>query len=454
MAKEKMASNAVGIEKPASHNSDPAVRLNLEVLDRVLPKQELRNFSVVLWDSGVTVPAGPKKPTEFTLILNHPGALRRMFWPPSELAISEAFIRGDYDISGDLVAAVAAGDAIKQHISNPGQLIQLRRLLELPQGKIAQQGRGPAKLEGIVHSEDRDKQAIEYHYNLPSGFYKLFLDPFMQYSCALYPSADATLAKAQENKLGRTTGKIGLKPGNRMLDIGCGFGGLIIYAAQNFDVDATGITLSQTQADYANRWIERLGLAERCRAIVCDYRKMDESKPFDAITSVGMIEHVGRANLLEYFSTANRLLKKEGRFLCHGIANSTHTEPGLGFFGNLVQHVLSAGGRNLIQRYVFPDGELVSNDEYLAFARKAGLELRHTESLREDYALTLRDWGKRLGQNWEEAVNLVDEQTARTWLLYFAGCAHGFDIGRLSVFQNLYTKPGLNGNSGMAFRRI
>jgi cyclopropane-fatty-acyl-phospholipid synthase len=245
---------------------------------------------------------------------------------------------------------------------------------------------------------------------------------------------------AQENKLEHICRKLRLRPGQRLLDIGCGWGGLIIYAAQHYGVDATGITLSQPQADLANQRIAQAGLEDRCRAVVRDYRELDVAQGFDALASIGMFEHVGAARLQTYFHQAWRLLRTGGLFLNHGITRRVG-DP-------ILQR------RTFSSTYVFPDCELVPISTSLRIAESVGFEVRDVESLREHYAFTLRHWVRRLEAEHKRALQFVDEPTYRVWRLFMSGSAYSFTIGRLNVHQALLVKPGSKGKSGLPLTRM
>jgi len=430
--------------------AEPAARTALALLQRVFADYGPRDFAVRLWD-GTLWPADAGRVARFTLALNHPGALRRMFLPPSELNMGEAFVRGDFDVEGDLVACISLADTIRPVLANPLRWPGiLRLLLALPRTAIeAGAWRGAARLSGKEHSEGRDRQAITYHYDLPGEFYALFLDRQMQYSCAYFRDAGDDLDTAQENKLAHICRKLRLQPGERLLDIGCGWGGLVAYAAKNYDVQAVGITLSPSQAALARQRIAAAGLSGRCRIDIRDYRKMDEWGSFDKIVSIGMFEHVGRAMLPVYFAQAFRLLKPGGIFLNHGIAGM-HL-PGQGPIAGLAQRVFDTGA--FVRAYVFPDGELEPVSEPLNVAERAGFEVRDVESLREHYALTLRHWVRGLEERREEALRLVDEPTYRVWRLFTAGCAYFFDTARLNVYQAQLIKPDRHGRSNLPLTR-
>lgn len=405
------------------------------VLERLFPPP--RAFGVRLWD-GTELPADH---SAFSLVLNHPGALRRMFTPPIELALGEAFVCGDFDIEGDLFAVFALLDEFAHPAVSPGSTLALaRQLLMLPKaGPRRPAGRGPVRLRGARHSRERDRVAVRYHYDVGNAFYRLWLDRRLQYSCAYFPTGTEDLDTAQERKLEHLCRKLRLKPGERLLDIGCGWGGLAQYAAERFDAEVVGVTLSQNQAEYARQAVERRGL-RGVSIRLQDYRDL-AAESFDKIVSVGMFEHVGRAYLPEYFAQAYRLLRPGGLFLNHGIARRVPAAAeGARSWQRLVsQRVLGAG--SFVSRYVFPDGELVPVSEGNLLAEQAGFEVRDVENLREHYTLTLRHWVTRLEARQAEAIQASDEVTYRTWCLYMAGSAHAFETGRIAVNQSLLSKP-------------
>ncbi len=282
-------------------------------------------------------------------------------------------------------------------------------------------------------------EAIQAHYDVGNGFYRLWLDPTLTYSCALWAGADDTLEAAQLRKLDWIAEPALQRHAKRVLDIGCGWGGLVMHAARTYGVDATGITLSAPQAELANRLIAEAGLEGRCRVLVQDYREVPEDAPWDTLVSVGMFEHVGHEMLPAYFQKAGRILKRGGVFLNHGIAANA-ADPG-------------THGPNFSDTYVFPDGETVPVSTTLRVAEGAGFEVRDVESLREHYALTLRHWVSRLEAHHDQAMAFVDEPTWRVWRLYMAGSAHGFVSRRLNVYQTLLAWPGPDGASGLPLTR-
>ena len=374
-----------------------------------------------LWDGSVW--GDLDRPPRFTLHLKHPGALRSMFMIPSELRMAEAYIYDDYDIEGDIEGVFDAAEHLRRF---PYRIF--RKLARLPAESRAgeQRRKRRASLFGRRHSVNRDSLAIRYHYDVSNDFYALWLDPRMVYSCAYFADEADDLEAAQHHKLDLICRKLKLQEGERLLDIGCGWGALVMHAVAHYGVQAVGITLSERQAELAQQRIREAGLEERCSVEIRDYRQMDETDAFDKIASVGMFEHVGEKKLDEYFRRALNLLRSGGLFLNHGIG-ITIKDP--------VQQVSP-----FIDRYVFPDGELLLINRTLHYAEQAGFEVRHVESLREHYARTLRLWISRLEARHEAAVACTDEPTYRIWRLYMAASAHGFATTRLSIYQSLLMK--------------
>ncbi|MFW5947199.1 MAG: class I SAM-dependent methyltransferase, partial [Gemmatimonadota bacterium] len=295
-----------------------------------------------------------------------------------------------------------------------------------------------AELRGRRHSIERDRAAVTHHYNLSNRFYSLFLDPRMVYSCAVFRRPDEPLDPAQVRKLDLICRKLRIREGDRLLDIGCGWGALVIHAAREYAAEALGITLSERQADLARERIRDAGLRDRCRVEVRDYRQLDDDA-FDRIASIGMFEHVGRERAPEYFANLHRLLRPGGSYLHHAItANPTVEGP---------------VGPTFSDRYVFPDHELIPIGETLAFAEEAGFDVRDVEGLREHYALTLRRWVAALEDRKEEAVAEVGEPTWRAWHLVFAGAAVEFEAGRTMIHQALLVKPTADGSAEVPLGR-
>ena len=407
------------------------------VFDDVLGEYPGKAFQVRLWDGGTW---GTASNPRFTLVLHRPEALRRLFIHPSELSIGEAYIAGDFEVKGDMEAAFELGDYLLYKARSHGISQTLLEFLEkTPSHANSVNGTQRATLRGPIHSKRRDSQAIRYHYDLPPDFFAMWLDRRMMYSCAYFANGDNDdLDTAQERKLEYICRKLRLRPGDRLLDIGCGWGGLIVWAAGQHGVQAHGITLSLRQAEIARKRVSAARVDNQCRVEVCDYRDMDATHRFDKIVSVGMFEHVGETYLPEYFRQAWQLLRPGGAFLNSGIGSAwSHSH---------------RDGPSFIDRYVFPDGELVPLHVSIAAAEASGFEVRDVENLREHYAMTLRHWVQRLEASAEKAQSVTDETTYRIWRLYMAGSAHQFRSGALNLYQILLTKP-LDGDSGMPLTR-
>lgn len=395
-------------------------------------------FRVRLWD-GSTWGAG--QGVRFTLVVKNPSALEKIFLSPSELSLGEAYIFDDLDIEGDIEAAVEMGDYLLSRARHDrAQGWHIAKRFWNPSGEqSAITDDSPARVQGIgaAHSRDRDRQAISYHYDLPAEFFALWLDPQRVYSCAYFDNPECDLDAAQRQKLDYICKKLRLRKGDRLLDVGCGWGGLLTHAAAHYGAQALGITLSIRQAEVARQRIRDAGLSDHCRVELCDYRDLELDEQFDKIVSVGMFEHVGKAQLPEYFLRMWQLLRAGGSFVNTGIAASA---------------TYQRRGPSFIDRYVFPDGELVPISDGLDAAEKCGFEIRDVESLREHYALTLHHWVRRLEAHAEEAQRITNPTTYRIWRLYMAGSAHAFRAGRFNLYQVLLVKPS-QGFSGVPLTR-
>jgi cyclopropane-fatty-acyl-phospholipid synthase len=429
----------------AARTSDPT-GITLHLLDELFGGAGGQQAGFRLWDGTRWPDAGPYPAT---VVLQHPGALRAMLLPGNELGLAEAYLYNDFDVEGDIESVFDLAEEVARGTSGWRKKIRSARdLLRLPAESQEHEGRrGPARLAGQRHSLERDRQAVTFHYDVSNDFYSLWLDRRMVYSCGYFlaesagprTQADDALDSAQERKLDYICRKLRLRPGQRLLDIGCGWGGLAMHAASHYGADATGITLSQPQVELASRRIEEAGLGDRCRVLLQDYRQVDPARPYDVLVSVGMFEHVGAELLPAYFRQAMHLLAPGGVFLNHGIARRATDKP---------YH-----GPNFNDTYVFPDGELVPINVTLQAAENNGFEVRDVESLREHYAMTLRHWVRRLEANHARALEFVDEPTYRVWRLFMSGSAHGFAHGRLNVYQTLLVKPGEDGSSGLPLTR-
>jgi cyclopropane-fatty-acyl-phospholipid synthase len=406
-------------------------------LTQLFPVQ--RNFAIRFWD-GSFLDDTPNP--RYTLVFRSPGALRRIFSVPIELSLAEGYIRGDFDIEGDMVGAFGLFETFGETPWSPRDLWRLWRLRNrLPVDSTATAiTRRPVKLTGTRHSRERDKAAVQYHYDVGNDFYRLFLDKNMCYSCAYFKTGQENIDTAQEQKMEHICRKLRLKRGETLLDIGCGWGGLVLYAASHYGAKALGVTLSARQAEYANQRIGATNMADAVSVRMQDYRDL-ENQSFDKIVSVGMFEHVGRSHLPEYFQQAYRLLKPGGLFLNHGIAVHPQTvRAGHATIWDRFANDAVLGSGRFSQSYIFPDGELEPVSEVNLLGEQAGFEVRDVENLREHYALTLRHWVSRLEAHHDDAVKLADETLYRTWKLYMTGSVYGFESGRIYVNQSLLAK--------------
>jgi cyclopropane-fatty-acyl-phospholipid synthase len=371
-----------------------------------------------------------------------------MFLPGTEVGVAEAYLHNDFDIEGDFEAAFHVGDFLLEHLGDWKKKLKIAGLLvALPdRNGTSTIGRAAKRLlpqiRGKRHSPQRERRAVTFHYDISNDFYRLWLDRRMVYSCAYFMSKEDDIDAAQSRKLDYLCRKLRLRPGQRLLDIGCGWGALVIHAAKHFGVRADGITLSESQAEWARAKIAEAGLTKEAKIDVRDYREIgaNGSELYDAIVSVGMAEHVGRGRLPDYFNIAHRALKPRGVLLNQAIGESVVPRP---------------DNRNgsFIERYVFPDGDIPPLPIMLRAAESTGFEIRDVENLREHYALTLRHWLGRLERNHEQALSFVDEMTYRVWRLYLAGSMHGFGRGHLAVYQTLLAKLDPSGHTNLSLTR-
>lgn len=410
-----------------------------------------------LWDGSA---AGPEDGPAF--VLRDRDALRRLMWRPGELGLARAWVAGDLEVDGDLYELLDRISSLLWERDEPGgRTAALRRLLSVlstPDSvralgrTLSLAGRGlppspPAeevlRRRGPVHSLRRDREAISHHYDVGNDFYSLLLGPSLVYSCAYWegdPSAGDNLEQAQEAKLDLVCRKLALREGQRLLDVGCGWGSLAMYAAEHYGVQVVGVTISGEQAASARERVDAAGLGHLVEIRVQDYRQIEDS-PFDAISSIGMAEHVGKERYRSYADVLHGLLKPGGRLLNHQIARRPVRDEG--------EYRMNT----FIDRYVFPDGELAPVGSTVSLLEEAGFEVRDVESLREHYALTLRAWVANLEAHWDEAVRLTSPARARVWRLYMAASAVGFERNTMGVNQVLAVRTSGGGRSGMPLRR-
>ncbi|MDK3256942.1 SAM-dependent methyltransferase [Blastococcus capsensis] len=386
-------------------------------------------MSVRCWDGSRTVVDGAP-----TLVVRHPRALRRLVHAPGELGLARAYVSGDLDVEGDIYAALSFPDRLP---ARPELRLDRRALARLTRPLLRLGVLGPppapppeeARVRGIRHSLRRDREAISHHYDVGNDFYRLLLGPSLVYSCAYFPDPDATLEQAQEAKLDLVCRKLGLQPGMRLLDVGSGWGSLALHAASRYGVSVVAVTISEAQADLARRRNAEAGLADRVEVRLQDYREVVDG-PFDAISSIGMAEHVGLAQLPAYAARLHALLRPGGRLLNQAIARGPSAGPD------------RPDPRSFLTRYVFPDGELQPLATHVRVLEETGFEVCDVETLRRHYALTCRAWVRNLEQHWDEAVRSSSPGRARVWRLYLAASALAFERHRTGVNQVLAVKPG------------
>ena len=377
--------------------------------------------------------------SETTLVVRSPRALQYALTAPGELGIARAYVSGELDIEGDMFSALALRDHLPDVKLGPSEWVDLARIAGVAGLRPLPPPPEEARLRGRRHSKGRDAAAIAHHYDVSNEFYRIILGPSMTYSCGVWPSEHATLEIAQQTKYELVSRKLGLAPGMRLLDVGCGWGGMVMHAARHHGVHAMGITLSHRQAEWARRAAHEAGLDDRIEIRVQDYRDVRDG-PFDAISSIGMFEHVGAARLDDYFAALYALLRPGARLLNHGISRPAW-DCGQARFMR----------RGFIDRYVFPDGELHEIGSVVSRIQRAGLEARHVEGLREHYALTLRAWMRNLDAAWDDAVAEVGPGRARVWRLYMAASALNFEADRTQIHQVLAVRDE-RGVSGMDLR--
>jgi cyclopropane-fatty-acyl-phospholipid synthase len=402
------------------------------------------------WDGSAL---GPLTDTPGIIRVRSRDALAHMVWAPGELGLVRAFVSGELTFEGDIFQVLRALQRTAPHDARLG--------LEAARQAIAAAGRlgaliyrpvpppEEARQHGRLHSKRRDSEAISHHYDVGNDFYRLVLGPSMTYSCARFVTPDdsgdtpanpaVALEDAQAAKHDLICRKLGLagQPGRRLLDVGCGWGSMAIHAATHYGAKVVGVTISAAQAELARKRVAEAEVQDHVEIRLQDYRDL-AGEQFDAISSVGMFEHVGSEKTAEYFETLRALLPPHGRLLNHAISS-----PG----GSRISK------RSFIGRYVFPDGELLDVGDVQLAMQRAGFEVRDVESLREHYALTLRRWVTNLEENWAEAVDLVGEGRARIWRLYMAGSALGFEDGGIGIHQVLGVVPDADGGAGVAGNR-
>jgi cyclopropane-fatty-acyl-phospholipid synthase len=390
------------------------------------------------WDGSRSGPAdGP------CVVLRSRRALRRLLWDPNELGLARAFVSGDLDVDGDLAeglrrcwALVRDGTLHRPRPSAAGRWRAVRQAVRL--GVLGPRPAPPPeemRPTGRLHSRARDRSVIAHHYDLGNDFYRLVLDPHLAYSCAYWDATDAdqSLADAQRAKLDLICRKLGLRPGMRLLDVGCGWGSLVVHAAERYGVDVTGITLSAQQAEQVRARIAERGLTDRARVRLCDYRDFTADAPFDAVASVEMGEHVGERNYAHYAGMLHRMLRPEGRLLLQQMSRGP----------------VAPGGGAFIEAYITPDMTMAPVGSTLDHLERAGFEIRDVQVLREHYDRTIRAWAETVERNAAELTAVAGPGQVRVWRLYLAGGALAFAENRMGVNQILAVRATADGRSGM-----
>ncbi|MBK1786979.1 SAM-dependent methyltransferase [Prauserella cavernicola] len=395
-----------------------------EVLGRFVNAGE--HVSITVYDGSVV--GDPDSPHRIDI--RSPTALNYVFTAPGELGLARAYVTGHLDVHGDLYTVLSALTAVLDGLSVADKLWIMRRLGTRFLGSVPVPAEeAPSRVRrgllGLRHSKARDSAAISQHYDVSNRFYELVLGPSMAYTCACYPEQDSTLEQAQFHKFDLVCRKLGLEPGMRLLDVGCGWGGMVAHAAEHYGVHALGVTLSREQAQWGQKEIVARGLADRAEVRHLDYRDVAESD-FDAVSSIGLTEHIGARHLPAYFRSLASKLRVGGRLLNHCITRPTNTE---------THHT-----GPFIDRYVFPDGELEGVGTIISAMQDNGFEVRHSENLREHYARTLTAWCANLDANWPEAVREAGVRRARVWALYMAASRLGFERHKIELQQVLGVK--------------
>jgi cyclopropane-fatty-acyl-phospholipid synthase len=397
-----------------------------------------QRLSITAYDGSSSGPAHAPVGIE----VRSPLALSYLLSSPGDLGLARAYVTGQLGVLGDLYTALRAVTAQANELSAGDRLWLLRELgpqhlrwVPLPPEELP--GRLRRGLRGLRHSKSRDSGAISWHYDVSNRFYELVLGPSMAYTCAVFPNSDASLEEAQANKFDLVCRKLDLRPGMRLLDVGCGWGGMVEHAAEHYGVQALGVTLSRAQALWAQKDIVAKGLADRAEVRHLDYRDVTETG-FDAVSSIGLTEHIGARHLPDYFRFLASKLSVHGRLLNHCITNPT----------TRMRH--RPGG--FIDRYVFPDGELEAVGEIVSAMQDNGFEVRHTENMREHYAATLAGWGANLDAHWDEATAEAGAGRGRVWALYMAASRLAFERHELELTQVLGVKVDADGAAGMPLR--
>lgn len=391
------------------------------------------------WDGSTAGPTdGPR------LVVRSRRALRRLLWDPNELGLARAFVAGDLDVDGDLAdglsrcrALTRVGDPTRRQPRLADRLAAARAVLLL--GALGPRPKPPAaeaRLAGRRHTRGRDRAVIAHHYDFGNAFYQAILDPTRSYSCAYYTAPDQSLVDAQHAKLDLICRKLDLRPGQRLLDVGCGWGALLCHAAEHYGVAATGVTLSKEQAAFIRERVTERGLGGRVDVRWGDYREIS-GEPFDAVASVEMGEHVGARQYPRYVQILHRMLRQEGRLLLQQMARGP----------------VAPGGGAFIESYITPDMTMSTVGTTLDHLERGGFEIRDVHALREHYGRTVRAWAGTLDENTDRLRGLAGDEQIRVWRLYLAGVALAFEQNRMGVSQILATRTAADGHSGMSATR-
>jgi cyclopropane-fatty-acyl-phospholipid synthase len=417
-------------------------------------------FRVEAYDGSAAAPTVVSPANDVTLKILSRDALTRVLTHPGELGLARAYVAGDIDVDGELDALFDLSVPPMRQLLKVDNLRSVLSVVGLNALRPIAPPPIEAKQRGILHSRSRDRQAISHHYDVSNAFYEMVLGPSMTYSCAVFRSPDDTLEEAQRRKVDLVARKLELSPTTRLLDVGSGWGAMAIHAAKEYGATVVGVTLSKEQQRYATELAKKVGVGDLVEFRLQDFRDVKDG-PFDAISSIGMSEHVGRKSLATYTQHLFDLLRPGGRFLNHAIGRPVSFDPDpdpskASELTRQMQIALGLRGPSKIgspfmERYVFPDGELHEVGTMVSMFQAHGFEVRHLESLREHYAITLRHWVSNLSKRWDEAVEEVGEQRARVWKMYMSGSAVGFENHHLEIHQILCAKP-VDGESGFSLR--
>ncbi len=406
--------------------SEKYIEISKKIFGSVIGRVDVRGLCVRFWDGSQWTPEKAGK-IKMTIILNHPHALRRMFLPPGELSLGEAYIYGDFDIDGDRDFIFEMGEKLGApawSVITKAKILKL--LMQLPKRTDPINEKYSAKRKGILHSKDRDRDSVAFAYDVSNDFFKLFLDKDMVYTCAYFKKRGDSLEKAQVQKMELICRKLNLEKGEKLFDLGCGWGALSMYAARHYGVETHGVTLSAEQGKEAIERIASAGFSKMCKVEVKDYRDVPTKGQFDKVAAIGMMEHIGKSELNSFYSHMFGLLKPGGMLLSHGIAATGDD---------------NAGASPFTQKYIFPDGQAVNAASRAAAGIHAGFEVRDIENLREHYVLTSEYWLRGLERNKKKVIDMRDETFYKIAWLAMAGANYRFKSGQSGLIQDLYYKP-------------